>query len=118
MLNISRIIADKTDTIMERWIEAVRQDRRIESTQNLSDTALGDSLPDLLKSIASVLDRDLQDLCSQKDFKEIARGSLEHGKLRARQGYDAEEIAQEYGLLRRTICSVLAPHYVKGSQMD
>jgi hypothetical protein len=94
---------------MEQWIEEVRKDRRIESSVNLSDTALGDSLPQLLKSIAAVLEH------SQKDFKKIASGSLEHGHLRARQGYEADEIAQEYGLLRRIIFSVLAPYCLKGS---
>jgi hypothetical protein len=51
----------------------------------------------------------------QGDFRDIAEGSLEHGSLRAKQGYDADEIAQEYGLLRRVIFSVLAPHCLKGS---
>jgi hypothetical protein len=109
MLNISQVLADKNDTIMEKWLEEVRKDRRIESSVNLSDTALGDSLPQLLKSIAAVLEH------SQKDFKKIASGSLEHGHLRARQGYDADEIAQEYGLLRRIIFLVLAPYCLKGS---
>ena len=109
MLYISQVLADNIDTIMEQWIEEVRKDRRIESSVNLSDTALGDSLPQLLKSIAAVLEH------SQKDFKKIASGSLEHGHLRARQGYEADEIAQEYGLLRRIIFSVLAPYCLKGS---
>ena len=109
MLNISQILAEKADSIIEKWIEEVRQDRRIESTINLSDTALGDSLPKLLKSLAGVLEH------SQKNFKKIADGSLEHGRLRAQQGYEADEIAQEYSLLRRTIFAVLAPHCLKGS---
>ncbi len=109
MLYISQVLADNIDTIMEQWIEEVRKERRIESSVNLSDTALGDSLPQLLKSIAAVLEH------SQKDFKKIASGSLEHGHLRARQGYEADEIAQEYGLLRRIIFSVLAPYCLKGS---
>ncbi len=109
MLNASQIIAEKVDTIIEEWIEEVRKDRRIESAVNVSDTALGDSLPQLLKAIAAVLEH------SQKEFKKIADGSLEHGNLRAKQGYDAEEIVQEYGLLRRIIFSVLAPHCLKGS---
>jgi signal transduction histidine kinase len=109
MLNVSQIIAEKTDSIIEQWIEEVRKDRRIESSENVSDTALGDSLPRLLKSMAAVLEQ------SPEDFKVIAEGSLEHGSLRARQGYDADEIAQEYGLLRRIIFSVLAPHCLNGS---
>jgi hypothetical protein len=107
MLNASQIIAEQTHTIMAQWMEAVRQDRRIESSMNLSDTALGDSLPDFLKSTAAILED------SQKGFEKIVQASLEHGNLRARQGYDADEIVQEYGLLRRTIFSVLAPHCLK-----
>lgn len=109
MLNISQIIAEKAESIIEKWMEEVRQDRRIESSINLSDTALGNSLPKLLKSLAAVLAH------SQKNFKKIADGSLEHGRLRAKQGYEADEIAQEYSLLRRTIFAVLAPHCLKGS---
>src|ERR671932_1827283 len=109
MLDISKILAEKADTIIEKWIEAVRQDRRIESSINVSDTALGNSLPVLLKSIAAVLAH------SEKGFQKVADGSLEHGRLRAKQGYEADEIAQEYSLLRRTIFSVLAPHCLKGS---
>lgn len=112
MLNISNIIADKADTIIQQWIEEVRQERRIESAINISDTALGNSLPILLKALATVLEK------SQKDFKKIADGSLEHGQLRAQQGYEADEIAQEYSLLRRIIFSVLAPHCLKGSPQE
>lgn len=113
MLKISRLITDKTDTIMEQWIEAVRKDRRIESTVNLSDTALGDSLPQLLQSLATVLDNPQDDVC-----KGIAEESLEHGNLRARQGYDAAEIAQEYSILRRIIFSALEAHFFNTSPQE
>lgn len=113
MLNISQLIADKIDTIMAQWIEAVRKDRRIESTVNLSDTALGDSLPQLLQSLAAVLDHPQHEF-----FREIAQESLEHGNLRARQGYDAAEIAQEYSLLRRIIFSALEAYFLKSSPQE
>jgi hypothetical protein len=103
MRNISKILAEKADTILQQWIEEVRQERRIESAIHISDTALGNSLPILLKALAAVLEQ------SHKDFKKIAHGSLEHGELPARQGYEADEIAREYSLLRRIIFSVLAP---------
>lgn len=114
MLNVSKILAAKTDLIIEQWMEAVRQDRRIESTDNLPDTALGDSLPDLLESIAALLEGSHEDY-HQKDYEKIAGGSVEHGNLRAKQGYEADEIAQEYSLLRRVIFAVLAPYCLKGS---
>ncbi len=98
---------------MEQWIEAVRKDRRIESSVDLSDTALGNSLPKLLNSIAKVLEHPHDDV-----FRTIAHGSLDHGDLRARQGYDAAEIAQEYSLLRRIIFSVLEPYLRQGSPLE
>ncbi len=113
MLNASQLIADRTDTIMEQWIEAVRNDRQIESSVDVSDTALGDSVPILLKSLAAVLDRAQEEL-----FERISAASLEHGSLRARQGYDAAEIMKEYSLLRRIIFSVLEPDYLKSSPQE
>jgi signal transduction histidine kinase len=113
MLDASQFIADQTETIMERWIEVVRQDRRIESSVDLSDTALGDSLPKLLKAMAGILASPHSD-----DFKSIAQASLDHGDLRARQGYDAAEIVREYSLLRRLIFLVLEPHLLQGSPQE
>jgi signal transduction histidine kinase len=113
MLKTSQFIAAQTETIMERWMEVVRQDRQIESSVDLSDTALGNSLPRLLKSLAAVL-------ASPQDnhFKSIVQASLDHGDLRARQGYDAAEIVREYSLLRRLIFSVLEPHLLQGSPQE
>jgi hypothetical protein len=113
MLNASQLIADRIDTIMEQWIEAVRKDRQIESSVDVSDTALGDSLPILLTSLAEALH------CSQKEvFEKISDVSLEHGSLRAKQGFDAAEIMKEYGLLRRIIFLVLEAHCLKSSPQE
>lgn len=113
MLNNKYFFADKTDIIMKQWLEAVRKDRRIESSVDLSDTALGDSIPKLLNSLAALL-------ASKENgvFKKLVQSSLDHGDLRARQGYDAAEVAQEYGLLRRIIFSVLEPHLLQGSPQE
>lgn len=113
MLNTSQFIAAQTETIMERWMEVVRQDRQVESSVNLSDTALGDSLPKLLKALAAVLDSP-----QDQHFQSIVQASLDHGDLRARQGYDAAEIVREYSLLRRLIFSVLEPRLLEGSPQE
>ena len=110
MPNTSQLIADHTDSIMKQWIEAVHQDRQIQSSENLPDTALGDSLPQLLKSLAVVLENPDQEL-----FARITRASLDHGTLRAKQGYDAAEIAKEYSILRRIIFTILEPHLLASS---
>jgi hypothetical protein len=110
MLNTSQIIAAQTDMIMTQWMESVHQERQIQSSEHLPDTALGDSLPQLLKSLAAVLEKPDEDL-----FERIVQASLTHGTLRAKQGYDAAEIAKEYSLLRRTIFSVLEFHFLESS---
>lgn len=113
MLNASQLIADQTDTIMQRWMEAVRRERQIESSVSLSDTALGDSLPTLLKSLGAVLEHPRKNL-----FAKIAQSSLDHGTLRAKQGYDAAEIMKEYSLLRRTIFSLVEPHCLEAAPQE
>jgi hypothetical protein len=110
MLNASQLIAAQTDAIMDYWIEAVRQDRQIQSSVDLSNTALGDSLPKLLTSLAAVLEHPQKDL-----FERITQASLDHGSLRARQGYDPAEIMKEYSLLRRIIFSELETYCLKSS---
>lgn len=102
MYNIGELIALKTDEILDRWLDAIRKDRQIESTFGLSDTALGNSIPNVLKALESVLSKPTEDILEQ-----VKDASLEHGTLRATQGYNAEEIAREYHLLRRTIFSML-----------
>jgi hypothetical protein len=113
MLNASQLIAAQTDTIMEQWLEAVRKDRQIQSSVDLSNTALGDSLPKLLKSLAVVLDPS-----QENPLKRIDQASLDHGSLRARQGYDPAEIMKEYSLLRGIISSVLEPDWLKSSPQE
>lgn len=113
MLNASQLIAERTSTILKQWIEAVRHERQIESSVNMSDTALGDSLPKLLKALAGVLDHPQKDL-----YETIVQASLDHGTWRARQGYNSAEIAKEYSLLRRIIFSVLEPDFLKSSPQE
>ncbi|MBF2014370.1 MAG: RsbRD N-terminal domain-containing protein [Rivularia sp. T60_A2020_040] len=41
------------------------------------------------------------------DFESVVEASLNHGILRAEQGYDASEIARKYHLFRQEIFSIL-----------
>ncbi|NET89441.1 MAG: HAMP domain-containing histidine kinase [Kamptonema sp. SIO1D9] len=101
---LQEILSNKSDLIMEQWIKTVREDRRLKSTAKLSDTALGNSLPELLKSLAEILEK------SEENHLEILiEPSLKHRSLRAIQGYNPAEIAREYCLLRTTIFTVLEP---------
>ncbi len=113
MLDFSQVLIDKTDTIVENWVEAVRQDSQIESAKALHYKALRDSLPLLLQSMATMLSQSLDN-----DVQTLVEASLEHGVLRAEQGFDAGEIAREYRLLRQVTFSTLEADLLDGSPAE
>lgn len=114
MPDFSRILEDQVELIVERWIERLRQDQQVDYGLNLSDTALGDSIPDLLSAMVVVLARSSE----ATDYAAIADASLEHGAYRARQGFDAAQISREYSLLRREIFSSLEAEMLTASNRD
>jgi signal transduction histidine kinase len=109
-MDFSHVLVDKTDTIVENWVEAVRQDRQIQSAKTLPFNAVRDSIPRVLQAMATML-------CPSQDsdVQTIVEASLEHGVLRAEQGFDAAEIAWEYRILRQVIFSTLEPELLQGS---
>lgn len=101
-MDFSQVLADKTDTIMNKWLIAVCQDGRTKSADNLSYTAIKDHIPDVLNAMVTVLSQ-----CEGNDFKSIVTASLQHGVLRATQGFDSAEISREYHHLRTVIFDVI-----------
>ncbi|MBW4599248.1 MAG: HAMP domain-containing histidine kinase [Calothrix sp. FI2-JRJ7] len=97
-MNVSELLLEKTDAITNEWLAEVRKDRQITSTDNLRSSAIIDHLPDVLKAMSNVLVESHDD-----DIQTIVKASLQHGVLRARQGYDPSEIAREYHLLKAVI---------------
>ncbi|HEY9297594.1 MAG TPA: RsbRD N-terminal domain-containing protein, partial [Phormidium sp.] len=110
MFDASEILTDKIDTILELWKTAVRQDDRIESSADLSEKALKNSMPVLLNGMVKALANQ-----GIESYETVASASLEHGSARANEGYNAAEIAWEYQILRRIIFSVLEPKLLQGS---
>lgn len=110
MFDASEILTDQIETILERWKTAVREDSRIESSADLSENALKDSMPVLLNGMVKALAHQ-----GKESYEIIASASLEHGSTRADEGYNAAEIAWEYQILRRVIFSVLEPELLQGS---
>ncbi|MEP0884747.1 sensor histidine kinase [Trichocoleus sp. ST-U3] len=113
MMDFSQLLIDKSATIVEKWIEAVRADSRIETAAELSYKGLRDSLPRVLKALATVLSK-FQD----SDVQSLVDASLEHGILRAEQGYDPVEIVREYRILRETIVSTLEGDLLDSSPIE
>lgn len=110
MFDASEILTAQLDNILEHWKTDVRQDSRIESSADLSETALKDSMPVLLNGMVKALANR-----GTESYEIIASASLEHGNTRAKEGYNAAEIAWEYQILHRVIFSVLEPQLLQGS---
>jgi hypothetical protein len=113
MRDFSQALQGKIDIITENWIEAVRSDEQIETAKQLTYTSVRDSLPIVLQAIVTMLSQS-----EGSDIGTLVEESLEHGTVRAKQGYDAEEIAREYRLLRRVIFDALEPELLKGSAAE
>jgi len=113
IMDYSQVLAEKTDTIVQHWIEAVRLDRKIETADGLPLSAIENHIPHLLAAMATVLSQ-----YHNSDIKVIIEASLEHGFIRAEQGYDAAEVAREYHLLRQVIFSQLEAELLAGTTAD
>jgi signal transduction histidine kinase len=109
-MDFSQLLAEKIDTIVKNWVEAVRFDRQISSADDLPHSAIRNHLPDVLTAMTTVLSRS-----QDTDIESIVQNSLEHGVLRAEQGFAPTEIAREYRLLRQTIFSTLEADLLKGT---
>ncbi len=95
MIDFSQALQDKIDRITENWIEAVQGDEKIGTAKQLPYDSVRDSLPIVLQAIVTMLSES-----EESDFRAVVQESLDHGNVRAKQGYDAQEIAREYRLLR------------------
>ncbi|WP_373530233.1 sensor histidine kinase [Nostoc sp.] len=112
-MDFSQVLAEKTDTILDRWIAAVRKDKRIESADDLSYTSVKDHIPDVLQAMVTVLAKH-----QDNDLQSIVIASFEHGAIRAEQGFDPAEIAREYHLLRTVIFDAIQLDLLNGTPVE
>ena len=113
MRDFSLALQDRIDIIIQNWIEAVRSDDQLETAKELTYNGVRDSVPMVLQAIVTMLSQS-----QESDIRTLVEKSLEHGTLRAKQGYDAEEIAREYRLLRWVIFEALEPELFKASATE
>ncbi|MEO0768831.1 MAG: sensor histidine kinase [Cyanobacteria bacterium J06649_4] len=106
-MDIGQIIALRKDDIVQAWISKVKENAVIQSDRNLTYKGILDSLPSLIDAIAHLLTK--AETNDQQNIEDMLRSGLDHGALRAKQGYDAEEIVREYGILRDTIFNIIEP---------
>lgn len=112
-MDFSQVLIDKSEAIVEEWVAAVFQDEQIEVTKELTYKAVRDSLPRVLESLSTVLSES-----QSSDLQKLVDSSLEHGTIRAEQGFEPAEIAREYRLLRSIIFSSLESDLLNGSPKE
>ncbi|MBW4538972.1 MAG: sensor histidine kinase [Myxacorys chilensis ATA2-1-KO14] len=113
MQDFSQLLREKNSTIVEQWVASVSRDRQITSTEHLDRSAIQDHIDYVLEALATVLSQQQAD-----DTEAIVNASISHGVLRANQGFDPSEIAQEYHLLRKTIFDILRPDLLSSDSED
>ncbi|QLE54587.1 sensor histidine kinase [Nostoc sp. TCL26-01] len=112
-MDFSQLLAENTNGIIAKWVLAVREDRQIESSDDLSYTAIKNHIPDVFKAMVKVLSPS-----QDGDIKSIVKASWQHGLLRAEQGYDPSEIAREYRLLRKVVFDTLEEDLLQGTPAE
>ncbi|HEY9862336.1 MAG TPA: sensor histidine kinase [Candidatus Obscuribacterales bacterium] len=113
MVDFGQLLTEKIDVIEQNWVSAVRQDSQIEIAQELTYKALRNSFPKVLQAMASILSNE-----GEGDLHKLVESSLEHGIVRAEQGFDPAEIAREYRLLRAVIFETLEAGLLQSSPQE
>ncbi|MCU0550720.1 MAG: sensor histidine kinase [Leptolyngbya sp. Prado105] len=110
MRDFSQLLKDQMDSIRHDWVDAVARDRQIPSAESLSRTAIEDHIQLVLVAMSQALSQIEED-----DTIAVENASISHGVLRANQGFEPTEIAQEYHLLRKVIFETIRPELLKGT---
>ncbi|MEL7052762.1 MAG: RsbRD N-terminal domain-containing protein, partial [Cyanobacteria bacterium J06588_5] len=110
MKDLGEALLNKLDDIIAIWVTAVRADTEIDSIHGLTYEAVHNGLPYVLESVATLLTAAFAD-----EEKELKEDALEHGNVRAEQGFDLPELIREYRILRNVLLSELTPELETGS---
>jgi signal transduction histidine kinase len=110
MNDLGKALLSKVDDIIETWITEVRRDIEIESTQGMTYEAIHNGLPKVLEFVATLLTS-----AFASEEAELEETALEHGAIRAEQGFDVAEVVREYRTLRKVVVTALEPDLKTGS---
>lgn len=111
MKDPGQVLLEKLDEIIATWIEEVRSDMKLDSNKELTHNEIHNALPDILHAIATLLTADPLD----DEDREFTQHALEHGSVRANQGFDTAEVVREYRILRNVVLSALEPELCEGT---
>ena len=91
-----------SDSLAESWLEAIKADREIPSSEEVSELRLMDSIPDVLEQVIALAAGDVDTF--KTDHLKFAQ---EHGRERSSSDFDPRELVREYQVLRQEIFRAL-----------
>ncbi len=94
-------LAAQKEAILAEWLERVRGDAAIRSTETLNTVALKDHLPQIFDDLTDTLRR----YGSESVAGQAVKDAEEHGATRWRQGYELPEMLRELKQLRAVLIS-------------
>jgi YesN/AraC family two-component response regulator len=101
------IVREKHDEIIHRWLERVKTDEELQAIE-LSEQERTDHLPLILEGITQLPSAD-----RTRMFEIQAEAAVKHGRLRKKQGYSVDMLAQEMNYLRDGVSAVLQEHLLE-----
>lgn len=102
---ISRLLRNGSETIVQKWTEKVASDKRVRSDERLSYLQLIDHIPQIVEELQLAL------ACSDdRAGGKMLQQATHHGRQRWQQGYELKEVVRELTLLRATLMEFI-DHY-------
>ena len=92
----ARFLCQHREEITDAWIDAVRRNPKVGSSDGLDYQALADHLPVLFDDLADLLRGEAVDA-------QVARDAESHGAHRWQQDYSLREVVQELGIVCRLV---------------
>jgi signal transduction histidine kinase len=93
---LAEFFCDRRELITSQWMERVRQERKIPSSNDVPREELMDHLPSLFDHLTD----QLRAADPQKDGEKAARDAQKHGEDRWEQQYRLDELLREISVLR------------------
>lgn len=110
--NLADLLQTRSREIVNTWIEAVRNDPRIHSDEDLTDKGLRNHVPFIIEEICQLL------RAGETPRAANTREGRVHIYTRYRQGYRARDLVCELSLLRLILLDDLAASFPSKSGKD
>ena len=104
---VSELMQENLGAIIQEWLSLVKQHSELAMIP-VNDKDRVDHLPDVVKELATRVD-----VLSEVSSPGAKTAAEEHGKVRARQGYDIPLIVIEMRLLQRVLSFVLQRNLIR-----